>query len=357
MSQPMKKMLIIVILVFGLLFAWYGAKKAMFMGFMMFYKPPAVTVAATTATSKVWQSFVSSVGTLTAVNGVDISAEASGIIKEIRFTSGQFVKKGDILFLLDTSIEEAQLKDNQARLKLAQLNYDRNKALLGKHAISQASLDNILMELQQAEAGVELTQAKIKQKTITAPFNGKIGIRLVNLGDYVSPGTAMVSLESLDPMLVRFSLPEQYLTDVFLQQPIDVITNSGKIFHGVIDAINSKVDPSTRNIMVQGTLDNKELKLYPGMFASIKIWFMAKNNVVVLPQTAIAYSLHGDSVFIIKKEGKLLKAYREYVKVGERRDNEVCILAGVKPNEQVVTAGQLKLQNGTTVEIDNNVEL
>jgi membrane fusion protein (multidrug efflux system) len=360
----MKRMLKYVGIIFGIIFLWYGAKKILFSYLMSHYTPPAVTISASIATPKNWQSKLTSVGTLSAVNGVDISAETSGIVKEIRFQSGQFVKKGDILVVLDTSVEEAQLKDSQAQARLAKLNYDRNKGLVAKNAVSLTQLDTLLAQFDEASAGVDQILAKIKQKTITAPFDGKIGIRNIDLGQYVSAGTNMVTLQTLDPLYVKFNLPEQFLNELYLQQPVKISVNlgSGKSLMGAINAINSKVDQATRNILVQATLPNKDNQLYPGMFASVEVLLREQKNVITLPQTAIAYSLHGDSVFLIKKEGKdkkkpLLKAYRQYVTVGERRADEVSILKGINAGDQVVTAGQLKLQNGSPVEIDNSVEL
>ncbi len=365
MSKQMIRMLVIVSIVFGLIFGWYGAKKALFFWFMSHYEAPAVTISASTATTKTWQSFLTSVGTLTAVNGVDISSETSGIVKEIRFESGQFVKKGDVLVLLDTGVEEAQLKDNVSQLKLAQINYDRSKALSKKSYLSQSDMDKNVAQLQEQQANVEATEARIKQKTVTAPFDGKIGIRQIDIGQYVSAGTSMVTLQSMDPLYVQFNLPEQYLPDLYLQQPIDITVNlsGGTSIQGTLTAINSKVDQATRNILVQATIPNKDIHLYPGMFAAVKVWLLAQQNVVVLPQTSISYSLHGDSVFIIKAENKdkqnklILHAYRQYVKVGERRKDEVVILEGINAGDQVVTSGQLKLQNGTHVVIDNSVGL
>lgn len=366
MSKPMKKMLQIVGIIFGLIFVWYGAKKLLIMYFVGHYVPPAVTISASNATVKNWQSYLTSVGTLTAVNGVDMSAEAPGIVKEIRFASGQFVNKGDVLVLLDTNIEQAQLRDNQAQAKLALLNYNRHKELLAKKAVSQSQLDSVAAQYEQAAAGVEQIQAKIQQKTITAPFSGKIGIRLFDLGQYVSAGTTLVTLQSLNPLYVQFNLPEEYLPEIYLQQPVEVNVNIEGccgVIKGSITAVNAKVDQTTRNILIQATIPNNEFKFYPGMYALVHVLLKDQKSVVTLPQTSISYSLHGDSVFIIrplgkdKKEQPILNAYRQYVKVGERRDAEVSILEGVKPGEQVVTSGQLKLQNGTHVVIDNSTEL
>lgn len=365
MSKPMKKMLLIVGIVFGLIFSVYVVKKLLFIYFMSSYQPPPVTVSSSKVVTKNWQSYLTSVGTVTAINGVEISSEIPGIVQEIRFESGQSVKQGDVLVVLNTGIENAQLKDAQSKLKLAQMNYDRNKALSVKNAVSASALDTVFAQLQQAQAELEGIQAKIKQKTVTAPFAGKIGIRLVNLGEYVSAGTAMASLQSLDPLYVRFTLPEQYVSELYLQQPVEVSFNiaGGKSFQGTITGINSKVDQTTRNILVQATIPNKELQLYPGMFSMVKIFLREHKNVLTLPQTTISYSLHGDSVFLIKTEGKdkdgkpILKAYREYVKTGERRGSEIAILEGIKAGDHVVTSGQLKLQNGTHVVIDDKVEL
>jgi membrane fusion protein (multidrug efflux system) len=365
MSPQMKKMLMIVGIVFAIIFGWYGIKKALFSYFVSHYQPPPVTISVVTAKTQPWQAYVTSVGTLTAINGVEISAEVSGIVKEIHFQSGQLVNQGDILVSLETGVEEAQLKDRLSKLKLAQINYDRDKTLLKKTVGSQAAADTSFAKLQEAEADAEEVKARIKQKTITAPFSGKIGIRQINLGGYLSAGTAMVSLQSLDPLDVRFNLPEQYVSDLYLQQPVDVDVNLNSATNpnikGTITAINSKVDQSTRNILIQATIPNKNLQLYPGMFALVKVWLKDQRNVITLPQTAISYSLHGDSVFIIKDKGKKrhpnLFAYRQYVKVGERRGDLVVILEGIKEGDQVATSGQLKLQNDTHIVIDNSVEL
>lgn len=368
MSPQMKKMLAITLIVLGIVFGIYAIKKGLMMYFMAHYEMPAVTISATEAKPKVWQNFLSSVGTLTAVNGTEVSSEASGIVKGIYFDSGQNVNKGDVLVLLDTSVEEAQLKNDIAQVALAQINFDRSKTLLAKRVLSQAEYDTTAAKLQEVRANMLQTEARIAQKTIRAPFNGKIGIRQINIGQYVSAGTTMVTLQALDPLYVQFNVPEGYLPELYNQQSIDIAINSTigtKTYKGVITAINSKVNQVTRNILIEATIPNKELQLVPGMFAQVKIWLKTKLNVITLPQTAISYSLHGDSVFIIKpddkkkeKDGKpVLHAYRKYVKVGDLRGDEVVILDGLKANEQVVTSGQLKLQNGTHVIIDNSVEL
>jgi membrane fusion protein (multidrug efflux system) len=364
MTKPMSKMLTYVCIFFVIVFGWYGAKKLLFFWFMSRYQPPAITVSATEAKATTWQSYLTSVGTLHAVNGVDLSSDVSGIVQEVRFNSGQYVKKGDIILTMRASVEEANLKSSQAKLQLAKMNYEREKTLFDRRVSSQAALDARYAELLQAQGSAQSVEAQIQQKTIAAPFDGRLGIRQVNLGQYLSPGNSIVTLQSLSPLYVMFNLPEQYLANLFLGQDIDVSVNfgTGKTVRGKITAINSKVDQTTRNVLVQATIPNEKFVLYPGMYGLVKIWLPEKKNTVVVPQTAISYSLSGDYVFIIKDEGEskdepLLQVYRQYVKVGERRGDHAAILEGLKAGERIVTSGQLKLQNGSRIEIDNSVEL
>jgi membrane fusion protein (multidrug efflux system) len=367
MTRQMRRMLLSTGIFITLIFSVYAVKKLLFLVFMASYEPPAVTVSSTVAKEEKWQSYLTSVGTLKAVNGTDISSEVSGIVQEIRFQSGQYVKQGDALVLLDSGVEQAELNNAESQLKLAQINFDRNKTLLKKTYLSQAEFDTSSAKLEEAQASLQGIQARLRQKAITAPFTGKIGIRLINVGQYLAAGTPMVTLQALDPLYVQFNLPEQYLGDVYLGQTVtlNVNLNSGsQIFKGEVNAINSKVDQNTRNVLVQAIVPNPDARIYPGMFANVTLWLRAKNNVLTLPQTAISYSLHGDSVFIIKnadnkhdKKNSVLHAFRQYVKTGERRQNDVVIQEGLHPGDVVVTAGQLKLQNGTHVIIDNSVEL
>ncbi len=362
-NSPMAKMLAYVGLFFALLFGWYGVKKVVVMIFMARYQPPAVTISTTKAKAMDWQSYISAVGSLAAINGVDLSTELPGTIKDIRFNSGQMVKQGDVILALDTAQEDAQLKSSQAKLQLAQMNYNRDKTLFGKNVSSQAELDAKSTELQEAQAEVDAAQANIKYKTVIAPFDGRLGIRQVNLGQYVSQGQALVTLQSLNPLYVNFNVPEQYLSNLYINQKVEVSLNygAGKTVQGEITAINSKVDPATRNVMLQATIPNNTLQFYPGMFASCKVWLPARPNTIVIPQTAIAYSLSGDYVFIVKNQAKKGKtpayqAFKQYVQVGDRRGDDIAILDGLKPGDEVITSGQLKLQNGTRVNVDNSVE-
>lgn len=363
MSKPFKKMLLGVSIFFGIVFGWYGVKKAMFFWFMSHYKPPAVTISTAKAKSSTWQPYLTAVGTVCAKQGVEIASEVPGMIDEIYFHSGDAVKKGDVLVVLRSDVEKAALKNSLAKLELAKLNYEREKTLNHKKFSSQANLDLRHTEWLFSQANVESIEAQIRQKRITAPFDGKLGIRQVNLGQFISPGMPIVSLQALNPLYVLFSLPEQYLPALTVGQTIDVSLNlgEGKKVTGKIKAINTKVEAATRNILIEAQINNDQADIYPGMYGLVNVWLKQNKPFIVLPQTAVSYSLSGDYVFVIKNEGKAdapsLHAYRQYVKTGERRSDEVAILEGLNPDQEVVTAGQLKLQNGSQVLINNDVKL
>lgn len=364
MNKSMVKMLTIVGIFFVLIFGWYGVKKIMFAWFVAHYKPPAITISATTVESKNWQSYLTAVGTLHAVQGVDLSSETPGVVEEIRFKSGQMVNQGDVVIVLRTTVEQAALKSNQAKLQLAKINYEREQSLFAKKVSSKATLDTRYAELLEAQSGVESIEAQIKSKTIVTPFAGRMGIRLVNLGQYISPGTPMVTLQSLNPLYVDFYVPEKYLADLCLGQAVDIVINigKGKTVRGEITAINAKVEQTTRNVLIQATIPNDNQELYPGMYGFVKVWLKEKKDLLVVPQTAIAYSLSGNYVFLVKEEKtsdqeKQFHVYRQYITVGDRRDDEVSILSGLTPGDKIITSGQMKLQNGTPVIINNKIPL
>lgn len=359
MSKPMKKMLISVVIFFGILFGIYGAKKLVFFWYMSHYTPPPATVTAITVKPMDWASYVSAVATLDAVNGVDISAEVPGTIKEIHFNSGQYIKKGERIISLNSEVEEASLKRYQAALQLAHLNYEREKTLFQKHVTSQASLDTRYSELQIAEANVDTTKAQIKQKNIVAPFDGRLGIRHINQGQFIQPGTLLVSLQALDPLYVNFSLPEQYLSHLALGLTITVNVDfgKGKVVNGKISAINSKVDPNTHNVSIQATIPNEQFRLYPGMYGLVRVYTTEHKKTIAIPQTAISYNLSGNYVYVIKdesqaKNGSDLHVYQQTIKTGERRNDLVIIEEGLTPGTKIVVAGQLKLRNGHPVLVD-----
>lgn len=366
MKKRMIIMIIALIVVFGGIFGFDLFRAHMMKEFFAKFEPPPTVISAHKAESKTWSPYLTAVGTFVAINGVEISPETSGLVKEIHFKSGEVVEQGKLLVKLDDSVDQADLKNNEAALKLAQLNFDRLQKLYEKGATSSSDLDSVRAKLQQAHAAVDKTQALIAQKNIRAPFTGKIGIRSVNLGQFVTPGTTILaSLQSLDPLYIRFYLPEQDLKLLHENQEtrLHVEAYPNEVFKGTITAINSTVDPKSHTIQVQATVPNKSLKLYPGIFADIDVMLPQQQSVITVPHTAISYSLYGNSVYLVKEDGKdkdgkpLLKAFRTFVKTGAQRDNEIAITEGVKAGDMVIDSGQLKLQNGVRVIINNKVSV
>lgn len=364
MRKQMTTVIIALAIFFGAILLWNLFKNYQLNKYFANFKQPPVTVTGEPAKQENWQPYINAVGTLAAVNGVSISTQIAGIIKSINFTSGQLVKKGDLIIQIDDSVEQAELQGNKAQVLLTTANLDRFRRLQVKNYVSAADYDQAQANYQQAIANLNRTQAIIDQKHIIAPFDGKIGIRQVNLGQYISPGTALVSLQSLDPLFINFSVPEQNLESLHYGQKVllHVDTYPKLIFDGLLTAINSVVDIQTHNIQLQATIPNAQNKLYPGLFANIQVVLPQTQNIISVPETAIDASLFGDSVFILEPENKNEKdlskkvfvAKRRYVKTGEHRDNKVVILKGLQAGEWIATSGQLKLDNGTRAMIDNS---
>jgi len=365
LAKRMRIMLIIVLCVFGLVFSFDLARNLFMKHFFAHFALPAVTISSSKATLKTWTPTINAVGSVVAINGVEVSPEVAGMVTAIHFNSGQMVTAGQPLIQLDDRTDQQDLKNFTAQLTLTKLNYDRQANLIKTKSTSQSSLDEASAQLQEAQSNVTKTQVLISQKLITAPFSGKIGIRQVNIGQYVSPGTALVSLQSLDPLFVQFTLPQVHFKQLSMNQPIhlEVDNYPGKIFNGKITAIDSTVDVQTRNLLVEATVPNADLQLYPGMFANVEVMLPAQEKVITVPQTAVSFSLYGDSVFTITDDGKdkdgkaIYKVHRRYVTTGERRGNEISIEKGLKDGELIVTSGQLKLEDGVQVYIDNSVQL
>lgn len=364
MAKRMTLMIVFLTLVFGGLVGFYFFKKQMIAKYMSGFAPPPVTVTASIAQQESWQPNIPAVGNLVAVNGVEVSSQVSGIVESIDFHSGSYVKAGTPLVALDTHIEMADLRSLAAQLKLAELSYKRINNLVDRNAASQADRDQASAKLEEAKAAVLRTQELINQKNIKAPFDGKLGIRQADLGQFVSPGQNLVTLQSLDPLYVQFNLPEQDITLISTDQPIvvDVQTEAGILtVNGKIHAFDAKANLNTRMFTVEGTIPNPDHKLLPGMSSDVKVMLPTQQQVVTVPETAIDYSLYGDSVYVIDEGDKAddgspsLTVTRRYVKVGDRKDNKAAVLDGLKQGEQVVTSGQLKLHNGTHVLIDNKV--
>lgn len=364
-TRPMRVMLISVSILLALVFGIHAAEKVL-MGVMIAkFMPKTVTISASPAKSENWIPKINAIGSLVAVNGVDVSPEQPGMVTEILFQSGQMVKAGQPLIKLNDSTDQQDLKSFQAQLALAQVKYNQQMSLFQTQATSEVNLDEARAQLEQLKAATARTEVIISQKTIKAPFAGKVGIRKTNLGQYVSPGNGLVALQSLNPLYAHFSLPEQYIHDLYVGQPIAIKVDNfpGEIFTGKISALDAEVDVETRNILIEAIVPNNDMKLYPGMFANLQVILPEQKNVVTVPETAVTFSLFGDSIFVVKQSGKdedgkpILITEERYVTTGERQNNRVAILKNLKAGELVVTSGQLKLTEGTAVTINNSVKL
>jgi membrane fusion protein (multidrug efflux system) len=323
---------------------------------------PANAVTTSAAQFVAWQPVLQAIGTLAPVEGVTVSADADGTIVKIAADSGTAVKAGDLLVELDTSIETAQLGAAQARADLARVNIERAKDLWERKVSAKSEYDTVDAAYKQSLADVAALQALIDKKHVRAPFDGRVGIRLVNVGQYISKGRALMPLQKLNPIFVNFSVPQRQLPDLSKDQKVSITVDAfrAKVFPGVISAINSEVDPSTRNISVQATLENPGEVLRSGMFAQVEIQLPVGAPRIVLPATAINYAPYGNSVFIVEKmkvdNREYLGVRQQIVKLGDTRGDLIAIESGIKEGEQVVTAGGFKLRNGAEVQVNNTVQ-
>lgn len=362
LTKRMRNLVIVLVVVFGGLVAYNTIRSIMMASFFAHFQPPAVSISTVEAKLENWHPVLQTVGTFVAIQGVDINAQVAGIVREISFESGQQVKTGDPLLIIDDSVEQASLKNAEANLLLQRHNFQRQTNLIKTGSTSISDLDTARAELTKAIASMEQIKATIAQKHIVAPFDGKLGIRQVSLGEYITPGqTSIVTLQSLNPLYLQFYLPEQNLSLLHPGQRVHFFVEAqpGKVFDGKITAVNSKIDINTHNVLIQATVDNPVLTsgdftFMPGVFAKIQVLLPEQKQKVVLPLTAVTYTLYGDSVYIVKKDKTV---YRQFVKTGEKKGNQVVILSGVKAGDQVVSAGQMKLHNGTKVIINNDVKL
>lgn len=363
MSKRMVIMLAIVGLLFGGVFGFKMFKAGMMKKYMSFQAPPS-TVTAMKAEYQTWQPRLSAVGSLRAVRGVEVTSEIAGLVRTLHIKPDEEVKEGQVLVELNADADIAQLHALEAASDLAQTVYDRDKKQLEIQAVSQATVDADAADLRSKRAQVAQQQALVEKKTIRAPFAGRLGITTVNPGQYVNPGDRIVTLQSLDAVYCDFYLPQQELSRLAIGQKIVVTTDSypGKSFTGRITAINPKVDPDTRNVQVEATIMNPGHKLLPGMYAAVDVRAGAVQRYLTLPQTAVTYNPYGDTVFLVEEGGKgpegkpLLTAKQAFVTLGPARGDQIAVMTGVKEGDRVVTSGQLKLKNGSTLIIDNRVQ-
>ena len=363
----MKKRIIFSIIGLGVLLAILAGIKALQIGKMIDqgkkYSPPPETVTTAVAKYESWETALSAVGTLTAVQGVTVAAEISGRVARITFTPGGAIKKGDLLINQDTGSEDAQLPGAIADANLARTNLRRADELLADKIISQADHDKAVATSIQAKSQVDNIRAAIAKKTIRAPFNGRLGIRQVNLGQILREGDPIVTLQALDPIFVDFSLPQQQLQQVHPGLPVRLTTDAlpGETIEGRITALNSQVDSDTRNIKVQATVANRGEKLRPGMFGNVSIGLPVQQKVLVIPVTAVFYAPYSDSVFVVddrkdgkgQKGGKVLR--QQFVRLGGKQGDFVAVTSGLKEGETIVSTGVFKLRNGQEAVIDNKL--
>jgi len=362
MTKRMVIMLIAVAIVLGGVFAFQAFKAVMIKKFMSSMAAPPQTVSATKAQYSQWQPKIEAVGSLRAVKGADLSLEVSGVVDSISFQSGDDVKQGAVLLKLRSDDDAAKLVSLQATAELNELTYQRDLKQFKIQAVSQATLDTDAANLKNAKAQVAEQQAVVDKKTLRAPFAGHLGIRAVDLGQYLSAGTAIVTLQALDTVYMDFFVPQQSVDQVRIGDAVAVRVDAYKeqTFAGEISAVNPKVDASTRNVQVRATLKNPDHKLLPGMYATVDITTGAPQNYITLPQTAITYNPYGDTVYVVDNKGEQagkanLIARQTFVTTGATRGDQVAVLKGVNEGDMVVTAGQIKLHNGTPVVIDNSI--
>ena len=298
-----------------------------------------------------------------AVNGVTVSTDLAGIVRDIAFDSGNKVRAGDLLVHLDTTQEEAQLHQAESDRDLAAITLKRDKDLLEKHAIAQSDYDNAQSAFLRTQAAVDQFKALIARKTLRAPFDGVVGIRQVNLGQYLKEGDPVVTLQAFDPIYVNFSLPQQDLAKISVGEPVALKVDAfgDRAFHGKITAINSLVDQATRNVQIQATLPNPDWQLRPGMFAKVSVLMSNMQNVIAVPATAIHYAPYGDSIFVISQlkdqTGKAYRGVREqFIKLGQSRGDMIAVTSGLEPGDEVVTSGVFRLRNGMPVIVNNKIK-
>jgi membrane fusion protein (multidrug efflux system) len=367
-------------------------KPKMIGEFMTKMVAPPATVTAEPARTERWIDKVRAIGTMVAIEGVDVAPQLGGMVTDYYFDSGKDVEKGDKLVKLDTSVEEADLADKKATLQQANLDYDRQSKLVKTSAVSQATLDQTIAKRDSAAASVQHMEAIITQKTITAPFAGRLGLRHVEKGQYVSPGQSLVWLQSLDPIWADFPVPEVSVGKFTKGSTIALTADAypGQLFKGEVESFDAKLSQDARMLMVRARVPNPDRKLLPGMFANVAVLAGSAKDFVTVPRTAVTYGLYGDSVWVVKEstpepapaptptaaaepvvtpaaadaaptiaipaEPKL-SVDRRFVRVGPTEGDRVAILEGVQAGERVVTSGQLKLQPRATIKVDNSSAL
>ena len=357
-------MLICLGILFGSIFIYKAIGKIMSHLFFAANKAPIVTVSAMKASYSLWQPQLTASGSLRAVRGVNVTTELAGMVQKIYFTPGSFVQEGTVLVQLNADNEVALLNSLTANEQLAKINYQRDSAQYKAQAVSRAIVDTDAANLKSLSAQVQQQAAIVAKKTIRAPFTGRLGISAINPGQYINTGDTIVMLQSLDPIYLDFFIPQQNLSKLRTGISVTATTDTfpGRHFSGKITTINPAIDATTRNVEVEATMENPTLELVPGMFATVTVNVSKQKRFITLPQTAVSFNPYGEIIYLIKekekdKNGKpVFVTQQAFIITGETRGDQVAVLKGLNAGDTVVTSGQLKLKNGSLVEIDNSIQ-
>lgn len=364
--------IIFLVVVVGGLIGFNLFRSKMIKDFFANMQQPAQTVSTVTVEPGVWQPGVEAIGTASALNGVDLTVQLDGVVQKINFKANQDVKQGDILLQMEDSIQRADLAAAEAEAVLAQQNLKRADTLRTRGVGTVSNVDTTASAANAAVALVEKMRATLAQKSVKAPFSGVIGIPKVDIGQYLTPGTVIATLQNIDIMRIDFTVPEQLLATIKLGQTVKVGSNADTLdFTGKIVGIDPKIDPTTRLVSVRAEVDNPDHKLTPGQFVQVRVELPEESNVIALPQTSIVSSLYGDYVYVVRpeqkqesakaseaakvQEGQKQVAQQVFIKLGRRSAGNVEVTSGLKPGDIIITAGQNRLSSGVPVKIDNTV--
>ena len=364
MTKRMVIMLAAVGILFGGIFGYKAFVSHMTKKFMASSAMPPVTVSTVRAAKDTWEPKIKAVGSLRAVRGVEVTSEIAGMVRDIRFTSGNEVKEGQVLVQLNADSDIAQLRALEAAAELAKTTYERDRKQFEAQAVSRAVLEADFADLKARRALASQQAALVEKKTIRAPFSGKLGICQVNPGQYVNPGDRIVTLQSLDSLYVDFSLPQQELSRIARGQKVAATSDAypDRTFIGEVSTINPKVETSTRNVRIEARIENKEHKLLPGMFVSVELQAGEPQRYLTLPRTAVVFNPYGETVYVVDDKGRgkdgkpSLTARQTFVTVGPSRGDQIAVISGIREGETVVTSGQLKLKSGSPIIINNRVQ-
>jgi membrane fusion protein (multidrug efflux system) len=362
----MKKIIFAIVVVVVVLGVLGGTKALQFKTLMAAAKgfaPPPETVSSAVVREEKWQSTLTAIGSVIAVQGVTITPEIAGTVREISFESGAVVAKGDLVARLDTSSEEAQLRSLEAQVQWAKVSLDRQGTLRTNQLVSQSDFDSADAAWKQAVANADNVRATIEKKTLRAPFAGQLGIRQINLGQYLEAGKPIVSLQALSPVYADFSLPQQELGKVKAGMKVRVTSDTypGRQFDGTLLAINPELDSATRSVSIRATFENPDHALRPGMYAKVEVLLPEEKPVLVIPATSVLSAPYGDSVYVVEakagKEGEKggLSVRQQFVRTGQARGDLITVESGLKPGEHVVSSGVFKLRNGMAVTENNEL--